>query len=79
MARKFHNHRLQPNPLLREEDTQNTEQNRTLLKTIHLRPLTGHKTAMKKYPLMNLYIVATVHSLMNDTNMIDSCQAHMPV
>ena len=30
-------------------------------------------------PLMNLYIFATVHSLMNYTNLIDSCQAHLPV
>ena len=28
---------------------------------------------------MNLYIFATVHSLMNDINLIDSCQAHLPV
>ena len=30
-------------------------------------------------PLMNLLIFATVHSLMNNTNLIDSCQAHFPV
>ena len=28
---------------------------------------------------MNLKIFATVHSLMNDINLIDSCQAHLPV
>ena len=28
---------------------------------------------------MNPYIYATVHSLMNYTNLIDSCQAHLPV
>ena len=31
-------------------------------------------------PLMNrLMIFATVHSLMKDTNLIDSCQAHLPL
>ena len=31
-------------------------------------------------PLKNLYIFfATVHSLMNNTNLIDSCQAHLPL
>ena len=30
-------------------------------------------------PLVNLYFFATVHSLMNHTNLIDSCQAHLPV
>ena len=30
-------------------------------------------------PLMNHYIFATVHSLMNYTNWIDSCQAYLPV
>ena len=30
-------------------------------------------------PLMNLSIFATVHILMNDTNMIDSYQAILPV
>ena len=30
-------------------------------------------------PLMNIYIFATVHSLMNYTNLIDSCQAQLPV
>ena len=30
-------------------------------------------------PLMNLYIFATVHSLMNYTNLIDSYQDHLPV
>ena len=29
--------------------------------------------------LMNLKIFATVHSLMNYTHLIDSCQAHLPV
>ena len=29
-------------------------------------------------PLMNLKIFETVHSLMNYTNLIDSCQAHLP-
>ena len=28
---------------------------------------------------MNIYIFATVHSLMNYTNLIDSCQAQLPV
>ena len=30
-------------------------------------------------PLMNLKIFATVRSLMNYANKIDSCQAHLPV
>ena len=30
-------------------------------------------------PLMNLKIFATVHSLMNDIKLIDSCQIHLPV
>ena len=30
-------------------------------------------------PLMNLRIFATLHSLMKDTNLIDSCQAHFLV
>ena len=30
-------------------------------------------------PLMNLYIFATVHLLMKDTDMMRSCQAHLPV
>ena len=30
-------------------------------------------------PLLNLKIFATVHSLMNDTSLIDSCHAHLPV
>ena len=46
-----------------------------------------HKTAarlpcniyIQSNPLMNLKIFATVHSLMNYTNLIDSCQAHLPV
>ena len=29
--------------------------------------------------LMNLKIFATIHSLMNYTHLIDSCQAHLPV
>ena len=29
--------------------------------------------------LMNLKIFATVHSLMKDTTVNDSCQAHLPV
>ena len=29
--------------------------------------------------LINLMIFATVHSLMNGINVIDSCQAHLPV
>ena len=29
--------------------------------------------------LINLQIFATIHSLMNNTNLIDSCQAHLPV
>ena len=29
-------------------------------------------------PLMNLWIFATVHNLMKDINLIDSCQAHLP-
>ena len=33
----------------------------------------------RRNPLMNLYIFATVHSLMNYTNLIDGCQAHLPV
>ena len=28
---------------------------------------------------MNLLIFATVHSLINYTNLIDSCQAHLPL
>ena len=28
---------------------------------------------------MNLKIFATIHSLMNYTNLIDCCQAHLPV
>ena len=30
-------------------------------------------------PLMHLWIFATVHSQMNCTNLIDSCQAHLPI
>ena len=30
-------------------------------------------------PLINLSIFATVHSLMKDINLIDSCHAHLPV
>ena len=30
-------------------------------------------------PLMILYNFATVHGLMNGTNLIDSCQTHLPV
>ena len=30
-------------------------------------------------PSVNLYIFATVYSLMNDINLIDSCQAHLPM
>ena len=30
-------------------------------------------------PIMNLYIFATVLSLMKDINLIDICQAHLPV
>ena len=29
--------------------------------------------------LINLKIFATIHSLMNETNLIDSCQAHLHV
>ena len=29
--------------------------------------------------VMNLQIFATIYSLMNDINLIDSCQAHLPV
>ena len=34
---------------------------------------------IQRKPLMNLEIFATVHSLMNDINLFDSCQAHLPV
>ena len=52
--------------------------------TVHIVLLSG---VMAQYlhfwskPLMNLKIFATVHSLMNYTNLnlIDSCQAHLPV
>ena len=30
-------------------------------------------------PLMNFKIFATIHSLMNDTNLIDSCHSHLSV
>ena len=30
-------------------------------------------------PFINLKIFATVHCLMKDINLIDSCQAHLPV
>ena len=30
-------------------------------------------------PFMNLKIFATVHSLINDINLIDNFQAHLPV
>ena len=34
---------------------------------------------LRSNPLMNLRIFETVHSLMNYTYLIDSCQAHMPM
>ena len=33
----------------------------------------------QRKPLMNLYIFATVHSLLNDIKLIDSCKAHLPL
>ena len=32
----------------------------------------------QRNPIMNLQMFATVHSLSNYTNLIDSCQAHLP-
>ena len=34
---------------------------------------------LRSNPIMNLRIFETVHSLMNYTYLIDSCQAHLPV
>ena len=41
--------------------------------------LIGINLHSQSNPLMTLKIFATVHSLMNYTNLIDSCQAHLSV
>ena len=44
-----------------------------------IEPVTNQYLHFQSQPLINLKIFATVYNLMKDINIIDSCQAHLPV